>query len=109
MTIAEGLTRALVRAGIPVVGVSIGDPSDRTTWLIGYAPEATDPQQEAGEALKLTYSVEADTALADEDVASRFDSDKMLKAVAIWNAQKHGVPLPTAKAEIIAIYKGLPG
>jgi hypothetical protein len=39
----------------------------------------------------------------------QFDGQKMLKAVAIWTAGKLGVPLPTAKAEILAIYRGLGG
>jgi len=39
---------------------------------------------------------------------SRFDNEKLVKAVAIWTAGKLGVALPTAKQEIIAIYRGLP-
>lgn len=109
MTIAEGLDRALRRTGIPILGVSIGNPTDRATWRIGYAPEATEEQHTAGEALKATYTIEGDTVLADEEVAAKFDGDKMLKAVAIWTAQKLTIPGATAKAEIIAIYKGLPG
>lgn len=52
--------------------------------------------------------------IADYDaaqVAAReqmaFDGEKMLKAVAIWVAQKLGVPLATARSEILAIYRGL--
>lgn len=53
--------------------------------------------------------------IADYDAAqqtahekARFDDEKMLKALAIWTAQKIGVPLATAKAEILTIYRGLP-
>ncbi len=53
--------------------------------------------------------------LADWDAArqtareqAQFDEAKMLKAVAIWTAQRLGVPLATARAEILAVYRGLP-
>jgi len=52
--------------------------------------------------------------LADYDAAreslieqARFDDEKMLKAVAIWTAQKLNIPLLTARQEIVAIYRGL--
>lgn len=50
-----------------------------------------------------------DTARLDAEATSRFDSPeaKMLKALAIWAAQKLGVPLNTARQEILTIYKGL--
>lgn len=40
--------------------------------------------------------------------AERFDGEKLVKALAIWAAQRFGVPLATARAEIMAIYRGLP-
>lgn len=50
-----------------------------------------------------------DAARADAEAVGRFDMPeaKMLKALAIWTAQKLGVPLATARAEIIAIFKSL--
>ena len=38
---------------------------------------------------------------------ARFDGEKLAKALAIWTAQKLGVSLATARAEILEIYKGL--
>lgn len=51
-----------------------------------------------------------DAARLDAEATGRFDSPeaKMIKALAIWAAQKLGVPLNTAKQEILVIYKGLP-
>lgn len=107
MTLAEGLTRALIRQGIPVVGVSIGRDTDRSTWVITYGDAATAQQRADGDALKATYTLEADTALADDDASRAFDDQRMVKALARWTAQKLGVPIATAKAEILAIYKTL--
>lgn len=48
-----------------------------------------------------------DAAQLDSQVTARFDTEQLTKAVAIWAATKLNVPLPTAKAEILAILKGL--
>ena len=40
--------------------------------------------------------------------AARFDGEKLIKAVAIWTAQKLAVPLATARSEVLAIYAALP-
>lgn len=52
---------------------------------------------------------EIDAERADAEAAGRFDTPetKMLKALAIWTAQKLNVPLATARAEIVAIFKAL--
>lgn len=49
------------------------------------------------------YDAAKANAAADRD----FDGQKMVKAVAIWTAQKLSIPLATARAEIAAIYKAL--
>jgi hypothetical protein len=48
-----------------------------------------------------------DTAQANEQSLSRFDGEKLVKALAIWTAGKVGVPINTAKQEIFTIYKTL--
>jgi hypothetical protein len=48
-----------------------------------------------------------DAARAGEIEAAQFDGQKMLKAVAMYFAQQAGIPLNTAKAGIVAIYRGL--
>lgn len=48
-----------------------------------------------------------DAARQVEQEQNRFDGEKMLKALAIWTAGKLNVPLATAKAEILTIYRGL--
>ena len=48
-----------------------------------------------------------DAAQVAEQSLSRFDNEKLVKALAIWTAGKVGVPLNTAKQEILTIYKTL--
>jgi hypothetical protein len=48
-----------------------------------------------------------DAARSNEAELGAFDEQKMLKAVAIYFAQVAGVPLSTAKAAILTIYRGL--
>lgn len=50
-----------------------------------------------------------DAARLNEAALAQFDGPtrKMIKALAIWAAQRLGVPLNTAKQEILTIYKGL--
>lgn len=101
------LTRALLRLGIPIAGVSFGRVDDRTTWRIDYKPEATQPQKDQAEAFKLTYDAATDQAWIDEQADQAIDGHKALKAVVIWAAQKLGIAPATAKAQILAIYKTL--
>jgi hypothetical protein len=52
MNVAAALDRSLRTAGIPIDGVSIGDPNDRPTWTITFAATATEAQRvEAAEML----------------------------------------------------------
>jgi hypothetical protein len=106
MDLATGLTRALLRLGIPIVGVSIGRADDPTTWRIDYLDSATEAQRADGEALKLSYSLATDTAARDEDMDA-WMADKKLRAVVLWVAQHLSVTPATARAEIIAIYRNL--
>ena len=48
-----------------------------------------------------------DAAQATKQTAERFDSEQLVKALAIWTAQKLGIPLNTARQEILAILRGL--
>jgi len=49
-----------------------------------------------------------DTGQVNEQSLSRFDNEKLVKALAIWTAGKLNVPLGQAKTEILVILKGLP-
>lgn len=110
------LNRALMRAGIPVDGVRMGDPNDRTTWVVFYAADATSQQRAAGETLRLSLvENDQDTQAADFDQRATFAlaNDKVLKAVglALYTLMLGRAPTTQEQASLFAlvktIYKGL--
>lgn len=106
--LAYRLTRALERAGIPVYGVTIGNDNDRATWRVQYQPTATAQQRLDGDALVQAFDFVADeSTFRAEQEQAQFDGNRMVKAVAIWTAQRHPQPLATARQEILAIYRSL--
>jgi hypothetical protein len=68
--VAERLDRALRAAGIPIVGVSVGNDADRTTWRIDFQAAATAQHRTDGEALRLSFDPLAQTAV-DAETADR--------------------------------------
>jgi hypothetical protein len=46
-------------------------------------------------------------AQVTKQTADRFDNEQLVKALAIWTAQKLGIPLATARQEILTILRGL--
>ena len=48
-----------------------------------------------------------ETEHAEASTQGRFDDDKLVKALAIWTANKLNVPLATARQEILAILRTL--
>jgi hypothetical protein len=110
--VAELVDRALKAQKIPIDGVSIGDPADRTTWTVQYRPDATDEQRKAGDALLATLDPQdaATVAAVKGDVASARLNDDLL--MAIVHGIYEAIPSPTLKlnelrARIREIYKGL--
>lgn len=104
------LDRALRDAGLPIDGVSVGDPLVRSTWKAFYQASATPAQRTQGDALLATIdpqdaatiaNIKADFAMAnvDEDVLTSL-------AQALWEC----IPAPTKtlaqlRARFIAILK----
>jgi hypothetical protein len=97
---------ALREAGIRIVGVSIPQAADRTSWRIAFAPEATALEREQA------ASVIAALDLSDEAVGAalldaRMKGDRLLRAAVIWMAQEVGKTREQAATEIAAIYRTL--
>jgi len=44
-----------INAIVPIVGVSVGDPSDKTTWSVCYVQEPTDDQKAQVQAVIDTF------------------------------------------------------
>lgn len=57
--------------------------------------------------MSIQVNVTKAQTLAAQQEAREFDERKLVKAVAIWAAQKLGVPLATARQEILAIKRTL--
>ena len=106
MNIANLLDTALRTAGIPIVGVSIGDNTNRATWVVTFLPAATPAQRTQAATLVQTIVVDQ-AAIDDADAASAVD-DKVLKALVIWLAGKFSITPAAARSQILAIYRGLP-
>jgi len=105
---AQLLEAAVRAAGLPVVGVSIGDPADRSTWRVDLAASATPAQRAQAVTVRDTVVVDG-AALLDADAVGDVDQ-KVLRAVvqALWEA----IPAPLLtkaqlRARAIAIYKTL--
>lgn len=106
--VAARFHQALVSAGIPIIGVSIGDPSDRSTWRIVYTDAVTADAVSSGEALRLSFDPNAPEVVdAEKDTICNTEMTRALvKAMLIYHERerfldKNGV-YPTA-AELTTI------
>ena len=106
--IARDLMAAANRLGIPVIGVTIRDEADRSTWHLQYLASATDEQRQAGEALKQSYNPEAEAARVLDAEAQAVMDAKPMQALVRWLAPKVGKTPAQARTELVAMYKGLP-
>jgi hypothetical protein len=69
--LAAQLISALERIGIPVVGVSIGNVDDRSTWRVDY-DKPTRAQQLAGEELLASFDPDKDEDYLEERADKAF-------------------------------------
>lgn len=86
-----------------IVNQIVHDDGEQFTRADGVAIAQADIDAE-------TSNAEADEAAATDPatVAARdFDGARLIKALAVWAAQKFNVPLATARNEILTIYRGL--
>ncbi len=108
MELTQQLRRTLVKAGVRPERVSIGDPADKRTWAV-----TLDRPDDAVQAALVQQVIDGldpaapDPDLVDEDQAHAFDHDTVARALAIWVAKQVNVPIATARAEILAIARGL--
>ncbi len=80
ISISTGLDAALRTAGIPIAGVSIGNPADRQTWVVQFLPEATAPQQTQAAQIVAAFDV-ASLATVAADARWAADDSPLLEAV----------------------------
>lgn len=91
MPLASQLDRTLRAAGLPVIGVSLGTETDKATWRVDLAKDATKAQytQAAG--------IVANFAPVDEEVFA-----VTIDAVLAWCAVKLGIDPMDAMLEILS-------
>ena len=118
MTLAAQLTQT-ISASVPIVGVSIGDPNDKATWKVQFAPGATKADQDTAAAIVAAFDPTAPaTVSAGKDLdANAIDTDFLIQAVglALWEElQKCQViggqtlrTKPQLLARVKAIYRTL--
>lgn len=102
INVALLVDHALKAAGIPIDGVSIGDPANRATWVIQFQAAATAPQRATAATLLTTVAVDA----AAQAVQDQLDAQAFIDALPIWakalalalidqlNIIRAGLPVP---------------
>lgn len=104
------LDRALRDLGIPIDGVSVGDPNDRATWRAFYQATATAAQRTQGDLLLATIDPQDLTTVNEikQDMAVSDATKDLIVSVAqaLWEA----IPVPTLtlaqlRARVIALYR----
>ena len=110
LSLAGAVDQALRAAGVPLVGVSIGDPADRATWTVQLAPTATESDRTTAAATIAAFDV---VGLPARQFDAQAISDVDLKALrAVSQALWEAIPAPTLtkvqlRARAIAIWKTL--
>jgi len=85
-TPAALVDRALKNAGVPIDGVTLGDPLVRATWTVQYAATATPAHKATGAALLLTIPIDGPAQLAQDDLDAQLAVDAIplvIKALAL--------------------------
>jgi hypothetical protein len=112
VSLTDVLDHALRDAGIPIVGVSVGDALDRQTWRAIFLPAATPAQKTQAAALLATIDSQdaATVANVKADLAQGRANEDLIRAVGqgLWEAiPAPTMTLPQLRSRILVIYKGL--
>ena len=86
------------------------DPATHISIVLADYPDRRRDRWDGAEGVRPATAQELtayDAAKADTTANREIDGQKMVKALAIWTAQKLNIPPATMRAEVIAIYKGL--
>jgi hypothetical protein len=109
MILIVRLHEAIVAAGVPIVGVSVGDEGVRATWKVQPAV-----LQAQAQPIIDAFVMPNAAQLLDEDAQREVDGAKAINATVRWTLRRllgrapTGAELQTARSEWITIYKALP-
>lgn len=87
------------------------NPSTQGMVRLERNPNATTERYDGAGGMRPATTQEmsaSDASQLIQQSVGRFDSEKLVKAVALWVAGKLLIPPATAKSEILTIYRGLP-
>jgi hypothetical protein len=102
VSLVPALEKALLDAGIPIEGVRVGNPDDRTTWVAFYAANATPAQRTQGDQILATIDPQGPTTIATyraDLTASATNRDEIIAAIqTVWEA----IPAPTSALDTLA-------
>jgi hypothetical protein len=107
---------ALRAAGIPIVGVSLGDLTDRSTWRVQFDPAATPTQQAQAATILATVAIDAPAQTAQARIEAQAQMDAIpiyLRAILLAlvdqiNVLRAALPIPLpalTPAQIITAIK----
>ena len=114
--LAGRLDRALRAAGHSIIGVSIGDPADKTTWVPFFGVGTPQAQKDAARAFVSAFDPDdpaLDLAELDAQIKAVLDNERLISAV-VWTIIDTLAPPATvtkynaARTKIIAAYKSRP-
>lgn len=103
------LERAVRDAGIPIAGISVGDPNNRATWSATYINGVTDQQKAQVVQILATIDPQDATIVSNikTDLAQAVGVDVLTAiAQALWEAiPTPALTLPQMRQRAIALYK----
>lgn len=106
MDVAQLLELSLRAAGVPILGVRIGDITDRRTWSVRVDPSATPEQRATGIALVQQFDPLAPSVIAavTEGEARAVAGSRQIRAFWLWwYRETHGGKDPTDEERATAI------
>jgi hypothetical protein len=102
-SMAALVDQALTTAGVPILGVSIGNEQDRTTWHAQFKPEATDAHKAT--ARQVMDAVPVDDATQREADASARVDDRLMRALIKYLATSFNLPSGQVRKAVIDLMK----
>lgn len=99
MELTEQVQRAIARAGVTVIGVSIGRVADKATWRVDHLPTATQADRDAAAAAVAAFDPVDTTVVADAQTteAQMTSRHKDILATVAWAIQFKDPAAWTAK------------
>lgn len=102
--VAGIVDRALRTAGVPIVGVSIGNLADRATWIVIFDPAATAGQRSTAATVLASVAIDAPAQASDDEKSAQLEIDGLpiaMKAIVLalidqLNVIRAALPSPLA-------------